>query len=274
MKNIKLGACDWGLPGAGLFAPRIAADCGLDALSLRIGLYENDYPLTRPQLQRYYLEEQQKTGVEYCAIALNDFDNIPMHAREGTKEHGIVWDLLPRAVETAKALGVKIIQVPAFAESEIKTDEDRAMSAKALQYLCDAAGEAGLRVATENLMDKREFEALYQAVDRKNFFLYFDSQNYQLFRGYSETAILDALYPYMCDQLHVKDGTGAMSGGLLGTGDSGFADTMSWLGAHGYEGYILLENYYDQLPLRLQADDPYDLLREDVKILKEAVSKA
>lgn len=273
MKNCKLGVCDWALPGAGLFAPRIAADCGLDALSLRIGVYENDYPITRPQMQRYYLEEQQRTGIEYCAVALNDFDNIPMHAREGTPEHAIVWDLLPRAVQAARALGVSVIQVPAFAASEIKTAEDRALSAKALQYLCDVAGEAGIRVATENLMDKAEFEALYKAVGRSNFYLYFDSQNYQLFRGYDERTILEDLYPYMCDQLHVKDGTGAMSGGLLGTGDTGFYKTMDWLEAHGYEGYLLLENYYDQLPLRREAEDPYDLLREDVRILKQAAGR-
>lgn len=273
MKSVQLGACDWGLPGAGLFAPYIARDCGLDTLSLRIGVYENDYPLTQPDMQRYYLNAQQETGISYCAIALNDFDNIPMHARPGTPQYDIVWDLLRRAVQTAKALGVSIIQVPAFAESEIKTDEDRALSARALQYLCDEAGASGIRVATENLMNKQEFEALYQAVDRKNFYLYFDSQNYHLFRGYSETGILEDLYPYMCDQLHVKDGLGAMSGGLLGTGDSGFHETIAWLDQHDYTGCILLENYYDQLPLRTQAQNPFDLLREDIRILKAAVGK-
>lgn len=272
MAAIKIGACDWGLPGAGLFAPDIAAACGLDALSLRIGVYENDYPLTQPELQRHYLDAQQRTGVHYCAIALNDFDNIPMHAAEGTPAHEAVWNLLPRAVQVAKALGVPVLQVPAFAASEIKTDEERARSAKALQYLCDAAGAAGICVATENLMNKQEFEALYQAVDRKNFFLYFDSQNYQLFRGYSETTILSALYPYMCDQLHVKDGQGAMSGSLLGTGDSGFFETIAWLKAHDFSGTILLENYYDQLPLRTQNDNPYALLRQDICILREALT--
>ena len=34
---------------------------------------------------------------------------------------------------------------------------------------------------------------------------------------------------------------------------------------------ILLENYYDQLPLRLQGENPYDLLRQDIAILKKAI---
>lgn len=271
MKNIKIGACDWGLPGSGLYATQIAASVGLDALSLKIGLYENDYPITQPEMQKIYLNEQQKYGMEYCAIALNDFDNIPMHARKGTKEYDIVWDLLRRAVTTAKALGVQIIQVPGFAASEVKTEQDMEYSARAFQYLCDAAGECGISVAGENLMTPEEFTKMSEMVDRSNFYLYFDSQNYHLFRGYSELAILEGLYPKMCNQLHVKDGQGAMSGGLLGTGDSGFHETMHWLDNHDYAGYILLENYYDQLPLRTQTENPFDLLRQDIKILKKAI---
>lgn len=271
MKKIKIGACDWGLPGAGLYAAQIAASAGLEALSLKIGLYENDYPLTHSEMQEIYLREQQKTGIEYCAIALNDFDNIPMHARPDTPEYGIVWDLLRRAVQTAHALGVQLIQVPGFAASEVKTEEDLEHTARAFRYLCDAAGEHGISVAGENLMTPEEFGALSDRVGRENFYLYFDSQNYQLFRGYSERGILEGLFPRMCNQLHVKDGSGAMSGGLLGTGDSGFADTMAWLGGHGFEGYVLLENYYDQLPLRAAGQSPYELLREDIRTLRQAV---
>ncbi|MGI6008245.1 MAG: sugar phosphate isomerase/epimerase family protein [Ruminococcus sp.] len=273
MEKIKLGACDWGLPGAGLYATAIAASAGLDALSLRIGLYENDYPLTWPQMQNIYLEEQQKYGIEYCAIALNDFDNIPMHARKGTHEHEVVWDLLKRAVDTARNLHVSMIQVPGFGASEIKTREDLEHSAAAFRYLCDTAGEYGISVAGENLMNLNEFRELYESVDRRNFYLYFDSQNYHLFRGYSELDILSDLYPYMCSQIHVKDGTGAMSGSLLGTGDSEFSDIMKWLAEHGYTGHILLENYYDQLPLRLSGASPYELFQEDVKILKASAAK-
>lgn len=273
MKQVKLGACDWALPGSGLYATQIAASVGLDALSLKIGLYENDYPITQPEMQNIYLSEQQKYGIEYCAIALNDFDNIPMQARKGTKEYDIVWDLLRRAVATAKALGVAIIQVPGFAASEVKTEDDMAHSARAFQYLCDAAGEADISVASENLMTPPEFTKLAEMVDRKNFYLYFDSQNYNVFRGYSEIDILEGLYPRMCNQLHVKDGD-VMSGGLLGSGPSNFFQTMDWLDKHDYTGYILLENYYDQLPLRTQAENPYDLLQKDIATLKKAIQSA
>ncbi len=92
MKNIKIGVCDWALPGNGLYGVQIAAGAGLDALSLKIGLYENDYPITHSEMQKIYLNEQQRYGVEYCAIALNDFDNIqctPGKKRRNMTSYGI-----------------------------------------------------------------------------------------------------------------------------------------------------------------------------------------
>ena len=271
MKNIKLGSTDWGLPGAGLYATRIAAQAGLDAISLKIGLHDNDYPITRKEMQRIYLDEQQKYGVEYCALALNDFDFIPMHARKGSEFYDTVWDMLSRAVPTAKALGIPMLQVPGFVASEMKTEEDMEYTAKAFRYLCDAAGEQGISVASENDMDREHFVKLYQMVDRDNFYLYYDSQNYFLNHGYDQVQVLEELYPYMCNQIHVKDGKdGTLSGALLGSGDTGFFETMKWLDAHDFQGYILLENYYDQYPLNTMGD-PYELLTKDIEILRKAI---
>jgi sugar phosphate isomerase/epimerase len=122
-------------------------------------------------------------------------------------------------------------------------------------------------------MKPADFETLFRMVDRKNFGCYYDSQNYHLFRQYDQLEILEGLFPYMVNQLHVKDGNGAMSGALLGTGDANFTGSMALLAKKGFEGYILLENYYDQLPLRLADENPYKLLESDIRILKETVAK-
>jgi sugar phosphate isomerase/epimerase len=273
MKNIKIGVCDWALPGSGLYATRIAAEYGLNVLSLKIGLFENNYPIAEKTMQKYYLEDQQKYCLEYCAIALNDFDNIPMHARENSLDYGKAWTILEKGLKTAIALHIPLIQVPGFAASEIKTEEDMEYAAKALRYLCDEAGVYGIKVANENLLKPARFKELYEMVGRDNFGVYYDSQNYHVFKGYDQTEILEGLYPYMADQLHVKDGKGAMSGALLGEGDSNFMGTMQLLSQKKFEGYILLENYYDQLPLRLRDEDPYKLLEADIHTLKETVEK-
>jgi L-ribulose-5-phosphate 3-epimerase UlaE len=273
MRNIKIGVCDWALPGAGLYATRIAKDFGLNVLSLKIGMFENNYPLAEKYMQKYYLEDQQKYGLEYCAVALNDFDNMPIHARENSSDYDKAWTLLKKGLQTAVALKIPMIQVPGFAKSEIKTEEDYIYTAKAFQYLCDEAGEHGIYVASENLLKPEQFKILYEMVDRKNFGVYYDSQNYHVFKGYNQTEILEGLYPYMVRQLHVKDGKGVISGALLGRGDANFYGTMELLGQKGYEGYLLLENYYDWIPLRLQGESPYQLLEADIKTLRDAVTR-
>ena len=275
MESVKIGACDWALPGDGLFAPRIAAEFGLEVLSLKIGLYENNYPIAESVMQRYYLEEQQRYGIEYCAVALNDFDNFPMHARENTKEFAIAQRIMDKGVKAAVGLKASILQVPNFAVSEVKDDEDMTCLAAAFRYLCDKAGPYGIKVASECVMSPGEFKILYDLVDRQNFGLYFDTQNYRLVKNYDQVEMLEGLYDYMVPQLHVKDGNGELSGALLGTGDTDFYGTIDCLKRHNYNGYYLLENYYDRLPLRLANNEqsPYELLKEDIAILKKAIGR-
>ncbi|HWQ80013.1 MAG TPA: sugar phosphate isomerase/epimerase family protein [Anaerovoracaceae bacterium] len=274
MNHIKIGACDWGLPGAGLNAVRIASEFGLDAISLKIGFFENNYPIAEKTMQKYYLEDQQKYGIEYCAIALNDFDHIPMHARKDSPvAYEKAWTILNKGLKTAIELKIPVIQVAGFAASEVKTEEDLEYSAKALQYLCDEAGQYGIRVAYENLMTPEEFKIVFEMVGRKSFGAYYDSQNYHLYRGYDQLEVLEGLFPYMLSQVHVKDGNGALSGALLGKGDSNFFGSMKRLSEKGFRGHILLENYYDQLPLRLEQEDPYRLLETDIKTLRETIAK-
>ena len=271
MKNVKIGACDWALPGDGLYAPRIAAQFGLEALSLKIGLWKNRYPIGEPVMQKYYLEEQDRYGIEYVAIAVNDFDNVSVYSPKGSEGYDIIRTIIRRAVSTADALKASVIQVPGFAASAIEGTKGFDGTVEALQLLCDLAGEKGVAVATENLMAPAEFKTLYEAVDRKNYGAYYDSQNYFLFKGYDQVEVLNGLYEYMCPQIHVKDGNGHMSGSLLGKGNSDYYGSIRALKEKNFSGYILLENYYDQLPLRLENDDPYALLQEDIDILKASL---
>ena len=84
--------------------------------------------------------------------------------------------------------------------------------------------------------------------------------------------ILDAIYDYMTPQLHVKDGRrGVLAGALLGTGDAGFYDVIAYLKKKDYKGWLIIENLYEQRPLRDLNEDVYATFRQDVEILKSAV---
>ena len=273
MKKVKIGACDWALPGGGVYAPRIAAQFGLDALSLNLGFQKNNYPLSETNMQKCYLEDQQKYGIEYVAIAVDDFNNICIFAPKGTPDYDATRTVFRKAVQTAYALGASLIQIPGFGVSSVSDTNGFDGTVDAFQALCDIAGEKGITVALENLMLPGEFKALYEAIQRPNFYAHYDSQNYYWFKGYNQVEVLSDLYKYMCPQIHVKDGRDHMSGALLGQGNSDFEGTINLLQEKEFEGYFLLENYYDQIPLYLEHSDPYELLKKDIDILKNAIKE-
>ena len=113
-----------------------------------------------------------------------------------------------------------------------------------------------------------------KAVEMGNLSTFYDSQNYYFFNGYSQKETLEKLYPYICDQMHVKDGPGMdgkggiMSGALLGQGDSDFAATADILKENKFSGWLILENYYYMEPLRSLGYGQFGALDQDVKYLK------
>lgn len=269
--NVKLGICNFCVPGTGVFAPRFVAEAGLDGMSVEFGTYEKGFPLSNRRLQDAYLDEQQKYGIEYCNIGISGFDFIPLHAREDDPYHVIARQTLKSAVEAASYMNIPLVFVPAFGVSAINSEEDFEYTVKALQYACDLANEKGIQIASENALDTNGQINLVKAVDRENFGLFYDSDNLFYNKGYDQVKMLDELYEYLVPQLHVKDGKkGVLAGSLLGKGDSGFFGVIDVLKKRNYSGWIIIENLYEQKPLRDEGD-VFELFLEDVRILKNAV---
>ena len=83
--EVKLGICNFCVPGTGVFASEIVKEMGLDGMSIEFGSYEHGWPLSQRKLQDYYLKKQQELGIEYPNVGVSDGDNIPFHARPGTR---------------------------------------------------------------------------------------------------------------------------------------------------------------------------------------------
>ena len=67
--------------------------------------------------------------------------------------------------------------------------------------------------------------------------------------------------------LHTKDGEAGPGDRLLGRGNTDFEGQMRFLKEHGFEGWIVIENYYNLLPLRELAPEgrQMELLRRDME---------
>jgi sugar phosphate isomerase/epimerase len=109
-------------------------------------------------------------------------------------------------------------------------------------------------------------------VDRENFYLFFDSCNHACMTDYDIHEILRELYPHYYPQMHVKDGVkGCNAQYVLGTGTTGFEETIAFLKQQNYRGWLILENLYELLPMRNLNPDYFEIMRQDIAALKKAV---
>ena len=271
----KLGICNFCVPGTGVFAPHFVAEAGLDGMSIEFGSLAKGFPLDSRRLQDAYLDAQQQTGIEYPNIGLSDFDNTSMHALEGSPSYEVGRRMFRGAIEAAAHMKIPLVFAPSFLASEIKSDEELDRTAEAFRFACDLAGERGVAVASENMLPPARQRQLVEAVGRENFRLFYDSNNLFHFMGIDQVRALQDTYDLLAPQLHVKDGKkGGLGSALLGTGDANFKGVMKELGTRGYDGWLIIENAYEQMPLRGVMEDVFEIFRRDVSNLVGAAKEA
>lgn len=271
--QVKLGVCNHILPGSGIFAPKFVAAAGLDGMSVEFGNYDRGFPLSNRSVQEAYLEAQQQYGIEYANIGMSGFDFIPFFAHPGHSMHAVVQAAVRAAVDAAAFMGIPLVFIPTFGVSEIFTEDQFRYAVRAFQFACEYAQKKNIRIGAENTMEIERQLRLVEEVKRENFGLFYDSNNMFHDKGYDQVEMLEAMYPYMEPQLHVKDGAnGVLAGSLLGQGESSFYAVIEALKRHAYSGWIIIENLYEQQALRGGLhEDAMETFMEDVRILKNAV---
>lgn len=269
--NVKLGICNFCVPGTGVFAPQIVAEMGLDGMSLEFGSFEHGWPLSQRKLQDLYLDAQQKYGIEYANVGCSDGDNVQFFARENDPMDAVVNEWVTKAVDAAVYMKIPMVFFSNFNASFAATEEDLEYTAKRYRYACDHAGDKGIEISCECPLSVEKQLQLVEMVDRKNFSLFYDSDNYTYFTDYKQVDILTGIYPHMGKQLHVKDSTkGCIANAIIGTGVADFYGSIDFLKQQGYDGWIILENLYELAPMRHLNSDYFELMKEDVRVLKEA----
>ncbi len=268
----KIGICAWSLPIDGPYAAKLAAEIGLDGIQLDIGPYERGFPLSRGFVQQAYLEAAEKYGISYPSMAARVSDYYSMVAAPGEREHEIVKTGIAKAIDACGKMKIPLLLIPNFEKSAIKSYHDFDIVVEVMKWACDLAADQGVVIAAENTLSVEETVKLITSVDKRNFKLYFDFQNYYLHKEYYSPDILESLFPHIAE-LHVKDGRNKdLSGALLGEGDVNFHESMDVLRTRNYSGWIVTENYYDVAPLCGENDNPVDLIKKDLATLRKVLT--
>lgn len=269
-KDIKIGCVAWGLPGAGYFAPYVAHMAGLDGIQLELGSYEAGYPLSQKEVIESYLEAKERYGIEYPAIVLNDVMEHEFINGRNTENGKIAYEQIELGIETASKLHIDKIMIPNFIKNLITRPEHIEHTAEALRFACEKAQEKKIDILTENALGAKEQVELLTEVGFDNLKIHFDTQNFKYNFNMDQCELLEKLYPYMDAQLHVKDGISEPGECFLGEGNTDFFCQMEILKQHGYKGWIVIENYYNLLPLRRHStnNNQMELLKKDIETLK------
>jgi sugar phosphate isomerase/epimerase len=273
MQN-KIGVCEWSLPIDGPYACKLVAGLGFDGLQLNIGDYERGFPMSRKLVQDAYLEMAAANNIEFPSMAARVTDYYTMFPSRDEEESRIARDGIDRAVGACAAMNIPCLLVPTFVKSEITNQDEWNDAVEVFKWACDAAGKHGITIAAENTFSGPETRRFLADIDRPNLKVYFDTQNYYLHKEYDTPALLDELMDIVCE-IHVKDGKGKdLSGALLGHGDTNFSGSMEVIRKHGYDGWIVSENYYDRRPLCEQDSDVAALLKEDLNTVRTSLGQA
>ena len=265
MNRFQFGICEWCLPPVGPDVCRLAAAYGLDGVALDLGSVGEGLRLADPRIREWYKEESRKTGVAFCALALNVLFSFDIIHRGSTGEEAEISRILEEAVAAAADLGIPVIQVPNFPGNAMTEAEHVEVMAERLRELCDRAMPHGIVIGTENTLNAEENLELLRMTGRGNIRVYYDTENPYYFRFGESPDILAGLEGRIC-QVHVKDGEeGSMSLTPLGKGNGRFRECAEILLRSGYSGWIILENEF-----KAWGRENHRLLTEDIRTMKQA----
>lgn len=271
MGNIKIGICEWSLPIDGPNCFDMAKEVGLEGVQIDLGRSKRGFPLSKKIVQNLYLTVAKKNHLSIPSIAVRELDDIGMLYPIGSIERSIAEKAIMKAIDAANSMGIEIVMLPNFDKSDIRTKNDITEASILFRNACDLAYSKGIIIAVENLLSADDTILLFKIVNKPNFKLYFDSQNYYLNKGFDTPELLSNLIHLVC-QVHLKDGkNGCLSGALLGDGDTNFYKTFEILKEYDYSGWVILENYYDQEPLSLHNDNPLELIKKDIFTIKRLI---
>lgn len=272
MSRYKFACTQWGMPGEGYYAVRVAKEAGLDGVQLDFGTYEYGYPMAQKYVQDMYLEDAAKYGIEFPSLVLNDLGCHGFVNGRNSEDGKIAYEMMELGIKVAADMKIGTVMIPCFFNNFITEEKHYDNAVEALQFCCDLASGHGITIANETVLSPENHRKIVDRVKRPNLGIFFDSMNYSFFSKLDQMNVLTNSMGVMVPQLHIKDGTDILSGALLGEGKMDFTKQAEYIAKSDFTGWIILENYYSRLPIRKDSvTDQLELLRRDIVTAKKAL---
>lgn len=270
---MKLAICEWVTPikGPAIF-PRLKS-LGIDGIQLDDwDAAAQNHPLTQSYVQRLYKDAAAQTGISLIGVAGNALGRdggmiLPMDTEQGRR----CWDDLTRGLDACAQMKLPIYLAPAFFAGFPRTQAERRRIAQRMKEACHYCLGSQVTVTLESIFSATELRRLIDWIDFPNFGIYYDTQNPVTYAGIHVPDDIRAIGPGKIAQIHVKDGVGSIQGSVnLGMGETDFFATAEAIREIGYDGWIVLENYYSRPCFSSELADPWDRIARDAEIARKA----
>lgn len=247
---MKYGITQWSFAN-GIYALRLAAEAGFDGLQVETGCQTSGYYMREPEIQKMYLEDARRYGVELISVVNNDMMYVGCQGPKDGGEYKLSQKAISYTVETARDLGLNRIMLPFFHASQIHPDRpetfDRAV--EVLKSACDQAASEGILVQAETSISTPRQRALLDAVGAKNLVSFYDTQNLYWFDGLEALNELPGMIPMNGPEMHLCDGWGRIpdltnGAAPLGEGTANIEAQVRMICQSGWDGWLITENNY------------------------------
>lgn len=231
-RRFRIGACDWSLGKmASPEAFAVAREIGLDGVQVSLGTEQDNMHLRQPAVQQTYRDTARQTGLAIASLAIGELNNIPFKSDPRTLE----W--VSDAVDTAAALGVRVILLAFFYKGDLKNDPaGTAEVVRRLKTIAPKAEKAGVVLGLESWLSAEEHMAILDRVGSRAVQVYYDVANSEKmgYDIYREIRWLGR-QGVICE-VHAKE-----NGALLGQGRVDFQRVRAALDDIGYAGWLQIE---------------------------------
>lgn len=252
---VHIGIAQWCLDCKGVNAVYRSADLGFSAIQIDAGGADGAPFLDSEKTQNKYLQAVQDTGVEISAIGVNILNDYGLKNSVDSKASKEIWHFIKMSIDAAAKMGIGLVFLPSFDKNEIQNNHDLIRTIALLNNTCLYASEFKVLIATENTLGVDGNLRLFKAINHPGLKILIDTLNPVLW-GHCPSDLIKKLWPYICNQIHAKDGiNGIMGNASLGKGDANFLETARTLQNLGFPGYIILENeYFNDAESRVNED--------------------
>jgi L-ribulose-5-phosphate 3-epimerase len=229
-KGIKIGACDWSLrKGADSGAFETARQFGLDGVQVSLGTASDGMKLRKPDVQKEFLNEAKKNGVEVASIAIGELNNVPYKSEPETEE----W--VSDSIDVCKAMGCKVVLLAFFGKGDLKGDKKGTdVVVERLKRVSPKAEKAGVFLSIESWLSAEEHMDIINRVGSSALKVYYDVGNSKK-AGYDIYKEIRRLGDNICE-FHAKDYKG-----LFGKGEIDFVAVRKAMEDINYSGWIQIE---------------------------------